>query len=67
MERVIKHDKEAFKTAWDFLAESSDDEEDDKGFVLYLSVFRCVYPPVRGLNLAVLGATVFLPTVGHAE
>ena len=29
LERVINHDKEAFKTAWDFLAESSVDEEDD--------------------------------------
>ena len=29
LEREVNYDEESFKTAWDFLASSSDDEEDD--------------------------------------
>ena len=30
LERVVKHDQEAFTKAWDYLAKSPNDDEDDK-------------------------------------
>ena len=61
LERVLKYDQEAFTKAWDYLAKSPSDDEDDqtKYFFPTFFFYRTFLGLEKGRNTAILGPTDF--------
>ena len=66
LERVVKYEQEAFSKAWDYLASSPSDGEDDEVFFFFFSFSSLFSPPKRGKIRPFLGRLIFFRPFMHA-